>query len=100
MVVSKTMRIFAPQSGIWENPGIALVKSSLVFVLVGGCRLVAPKFLSIRHKKKGLNNPYDFANILTAVCIKPLVNAVPHLDTYYRIQEVGCTYLDGRCTSH
>ena len=48
------MRIFAPQSGIWENPGIALVKSSLVFVLVGGCRLVAPKFLyPYGYKKRG-----------------------------------------------
>ena len=51
------MRIFAPQSGIWENPLIALVKSSLVFVLVGGCRLVAPRFLcflDIQNKKIGV----------------------------------------------
>ena len=48
------MRIFAPQSGIWENPGIALVKSSLVFVLVGGCRLVAPKFCIYTAQKKGV----------------------------------------------
>ena len=40
------MRIFAAQSGIWENPRIALVKSSLVFVLVEGCRLAALKFLA------------------------------------------------------
>ena len=49
------MRTFAAQSGIWENPGIALVKSSLVFVLVGGCRLVAPKFFIYTDIKKGVN---------------------------------------------
>ena len=38
------MRTFAAQSGIWENPGIALVKSSLVFVLVEGYQLVALYF--------------------------------------------------------
>ena len=36
LVVSKTIITFASQLGIWENPGIALVKSSLVFVLVEG----------------------------------------------------------------
>jgi hypothetical protein len=48
------MRIFAAQSGIWENPRIALVKSSLVFVLVEGCRLAALKFCIHTNIKKGV----------------------------------------------
>ena len=62
------MRIFAAQSGIWENPRIALVKSSLVFVLVEGCRLAALKFLArLPHSQKGAADwqPSNFVSIQT-----------------------------------
>jgi hypothetical protein len=44
LFLSETLRIFASAFRVCENPNMLLVKSSLVFVLVGGCRLAAPKF--------------------------------------------------------
>ena len=46
--------IFATQLRVCENPNLLLVKSSLVFVLVVGCRLVAHKF----YKKSVVIRPH------------------------------------------
>ena len=78
----------------------ALVKSSLVFVLVGGYRLVAPKFILHQLMCSSLNNPDDFLYRQATVGVEPIVNAVADLNGYGRIKEVGRTNLDSRGTSH